>query len=285
MKSIETRIYERYETLSPSERRLADVILEHQRDLAVYTATELAGRAGVSKATAARLFQGLGYSTFNEAKRQVRAMQHWGSPLGVLEDHLESALQGASLLQVMQTDIANIRTTVDSIRPELFDQVVSLIDEARKVWIIGLRNGYGLAWHAKHYFGLARPDVQALAVGSASWGEEFSSMTPGDLLFAIGFRRRPKVLARLLETARQMGLKTVLLTDVSATQSARHANVVLRCHCHSPSPFSSFTAAVTILNFLAWALVARRGHDGVKWFQTVDHLISTLDDVSQPFRR
>lgn len=45
-KSLEARIYAVYSGLTPSERSLADVMLEHQMDLGLYTAGELAQKAG-----------------------------------------------------------------------------------------------------------------------------------------------------------------------------------------------------------------------------------------------
>jgi hypothetical protein len=85
-KSLEARIYTIYSSLSPAEKRLADVLLQHQMELPSYTAGELAEKAAVSKATAARLIRSLGYTTYPEAKRQIRMEQHWGSPLSGLAD-------------------------------------------------------------------------------------------------------------------------------------------------------------------------------------------------------
>jgi len=285
MKPIETRIYDQYETLSRSERRLADVVLEHQRDLPSYTATELASRAGVSKATAARLFKSLGYHTFDEAKREVRAARYWGSPLAVVEGRAVDETDGASLQGVVQADVANLKMTLESLHSADLDRVVAMMTDARRICIVGLRNSLGLAHLARHYLGFGRAEVQVMPVAGASWGEEFASLAPGDLMLAIGFRRRPKILARLLQTAQAMGVGTVLLTDMSATISARHADVVIRCHSKCPAPFSSFTAAITVINYLAWALIEAQGPAGVDRLRRLDELISALDDVSQPAKR
>jgi len=285
MKPIEARIYDHYDNLSRSERRLADVVLEHQRDLPSYTATELADRAGVSKATAARLFRSLGYRTFDEAKREVRAARYWGSPLAVVEARTGDEAPGASLQGVVQADIANLRMTLDSLQPDDLDRAAQMMAAARRIRIVGLRNSYGLAHLARHYLGFARSDIQVMPVGGASWGEEMASLSSGDLMFAVGFRRRPKILARLLQTARTMGIGTVLLTDMSATQSARHADVVIRCHVKCPAPFSSFAAAITVINYLAWAMVEAQGPDGIDRLRHIDELVSSLDDVSQPAKR
>ena len=59
-RSTISRIRVHYQSLPPSERKLADLILDFPGDIAGYSATELAHLAGVSKAAATRLFQRLG---------------------------------------------------------------------------------------------------------------------------------------------------------------------------------------------------------------------------------
>jgi len=159
------------------------------------------------------------------------------------------------------------------------------MSEERAIRIVGLRNSFGLAHLARHYLGFARADVQAMPVGGASWGEEVASLAPGDLMFAIGFRRRPKILARILETAQAMGVGTILLTDMSATLSARHADVVVRCHSRYAAPFWAFTAGSTVIDYRAWALVEAQGPAGIDRLRRIDELITSLDDVSQPAKR
>ena len=65
-------IQEHFEHLSPSERKLAELLLDRADDLLTYSASEMAAMAGVSKATAARLFRSLGYADFNEVRLQAR---------------------------------------------------------------------------------------------------------------------------------------------------------------------------------------------------------------------
>ena len=71
--TIEELIRSRYDGLSPSDRKLSDVIVARQKRLGAHSATELAQLAGVSKASAARYFKRLGYQDFNEFRAAVRA--------------------------------------------------------------------------------------------------------------------------------------------------------------------------------------------------------------------
>lgn len=279
---LEARIYAIYSTLSPAEKRLADILLQHQMDLPSYTAGELAAKAQVSKATAARLIRALGYATYPDAKRQIRTEQHWGSPRGGLEDPDRAPSGKASLSVTVQSDIDNIRTTAESIPPETLEAVSQVIASTRRLWIMGLRSGYGLALQASHYFRLMKDDVQVLPVGGGTYSHEIASIAKGDVVLFIAFRRRPRLLPAIIKEARSAGATTILLTDLSAAASAKAANHVLRCRCQSPSPFNSFAAAVTIINYLAWSVSTALGEASLARFEKIDRLVKLLDDVSTP---
>ena len=60
------RIQERSAHLTSSEKKIAQVLLQNQSLVETHTATELAAKAEVSKATTARFFRSLGYADFEE---------------------------------------------------------------------------------------------------------------------------------------------------------------------------------------------------------------------------
>lgn len=282
VRSLEARIYAIYSTMSPAEKRLADVLLQYQMELPSYTAGELADKAAVSKATAARLIRTLGYKTYPDAKRQIRADQHWGSPRAGLADPDRAPLEEVSIATTVQMDVDNIRATAEGLSGKTLQDVSSAIVEARRVWIMGLRSGYGLAHQAAHYFTLMKNDVQVLPAGGASYSHEIASIAKGDVMLIIAFRRRPRLLPTIIKEARAAGAVTVLITDLSAAASAKAAEHVLRCRCQSPSPFNSFVAALTIINYLAWSVATAMGEESLKRYEKIDRLVKLLDDVSTP---
>ena len=91
-----------------------------------------------------------------------------------------------------------------------------------------------------------------------------------------------RLLPTILKEARAAGATTVLITDLSASASAKAAEHVLRCRCQSPSPFNSFSAALTIINYLAWSVATAMGDASLKRYERIDWLVKRLDDVSTP---
>lgn len=283
-RSLESRIYSVYAALSPSERSLADVMLEHQMDLPLYTAGELARKAGVSTATAARLIRTLGYSSYPAAKRQIREATHWGSPQGGAIDAAQRSVEAPSLAAVVQTNIDNIRATADGIPPETLEAICNACVKAERIFLVGMRNGFGLAHYAAHYFGLIKDDVRVLPATGTSMAHELSGIRDGDLVICFAFRRRPRKLPLLLTEIRATGAIAVLITDISAAESARAADFVIRCRCHSLAPFNSFTAAATIIDCLSWTVAAQLGELSVERFRKIDRMVELIDDVATPKR-
>lgn len=284
MKPLDIRILDLFESLTPSEQRLANVVLEHQRDLAGYSATELAALAQVSKATAARLFKRLGYDGFDQARRQARSVRHWGSPLHALDYFVETERLDANPVIHVQADLANLSRTFEHLRPEALWQAVDALAEAERVWLIGFRGSYPLAFFARFWLALLKPDVRVLPAGGFSFAEDVIDISPSHVVLAIGFRRRPAILKALLEKARDAGAKIILITDLSASLTSRYADVVLRCHSRAPYLFDSYTAAISLMNYLAAALAQRLGEAGRARLRRIDELHDDLDRFSAPPR-
>ncbi len=284
MKFLDARILDIYEDLTPLERRLADVVLEHQRELASYSATELALQADVSKATAARLFQRLGYSSYKELRQQSRALRRWGSPLSLLEGLEEFDATQPSMVAHLQNDIANLTRTFQALQPDAINQVVDMLGRADRIWLIGFRASHELAELGAFWLRHLKYNVSLLPSGWMTFAEDVIDMRAGDAVLAIGFRRRPRMFRALLQNARDVGANVILVTDLSASTTAKLAHVVLRCHTRSSGVFDSYVAAASLLNYVLAALALRNGKAVRSRLQRIEDLHDKLDAFTLPTR-
>ena len=88
------RIQERSSRLTSSEKKIAQVLLQNQNLVETHTATELAAKAGVSKATTARFFRSLGYVDFEEVRLQAREERNRREPYTVFESTPQTVTLG-----------------------------------------------------------------------------------------------------------------------------------------------------------------------------------------------
>jgi len=274
---VDVRILDLYDRLSATERRLADTVLACQGDLASYSATELAGRAGVSKATAARFFRRLGYRDFTEARLQARSQRGWGSPLFQLAGVSDPARKAGNFGLHLTQDLQNITRTLEGLRSDAVGEAIDRLSQAPHLWVAGFRNSYALAHYARGLLIQVKPDVRLLPVGGQSLAEDLASVEPGDALLLIAFRRRPVLLRDLVAATQRAGATTILITDPSAAVTANLAPVVLRCHNRGIALFDSYAAAVSLLTFLCAAVGLRLGRESADRLERIESLHRDLD--------
>jgi DNA-binding MurR/RpiR family transcriptional regulator len=255
---LEQAIRDRYDMLPAGERKIADVLLELRSELAAYSATELAARAGVSKATAARLVRRLGYADFLEMRQQARAQRRNGSPLAELP---QTAGDGGSLGRHLEQDLICLSHSLGTLPPQLAQTAIDLLAKANRLWVVGFRNSHALALYARELLVQVKPDVRLLPLAGQTVAEDLASLGEDDVVLALGFRRRPPLLGRILATAWRAGAPVVLVGDPSLGEMAKWATVTLRCLNRGASPFDSYVAAISLLNFLCSGVARAMGEE------------------------
>ena len=265
---IDERITHLGATLSPQERRAAETLLEHLDDLATYRAAELAALAGVSKATMSRLFRSLGFAGFDEVREHLRELRAAGEPRRV---------DGAPDLDAHALDEASAILAVVG-RPEV-RQAAARLARAHRVLVVGWRNSHPVALHLREQLVQARPRVALAPLPGQVVGEELADLGPGDVVVAVGFRRRPAGFAAFLTAAAATGADVVLLGDPTAAGLAGCARVWLPCPIEGPLAFDSYAAAMSLVGVLADGVLSRTGPAGAARVGAISAAYDELAEV------
>lgn len=278
--SLEKRIRASFESLPNSERQIAELLLDFPSHLATHSATELATLSGTSKAAVTRLVQRLGYSSFAQARSEVRSAQQWGSPLYLSGEGPTDAAERHNALEThMAADIEILRKTLEGLGQSALDEVVTTLHKARRVVVIGHRNSALLAAYCRGQFGVLRGNVELAPMPGETLAEGLYGLNAEDVLFAVGFRRRVPAFMAALEVARKAGTRIVLLTDPSGAAISRRADWTIPCHCRGASIFDSYVAAVSIINFIANQLAAHGGPGARERLRGIEALHESLGDL------
>jgi len=279
--SIEHLIRSRYDGLSRSDRKLSDVIVARQKDLLAYSATELAQFAGVSKASAARYFKRLGYQDFNDFRAKVRASFSSESPLSNLERVTRNGNQHPGFSDHVAVDARNLAQTLERLNPDDMNKALALLKKARRLWVAGYRNGYATAFYAHALFSHAKPNVSLVNEAAANSADILAEVQSGDVLFAVDFRRRTRLLPKVIQVARDLGAAVVLLTYEPLSDLAAQADLVLTCATEGSAIFDSYVAAMSIVNYLGTELVREAQLSSRKRMQRIEQVHELLDDLDE----
>jgi len=277
--TIQESILAVYDQLPPSERKLADITLSKLSSLASYSATELAGEAQVSKATAARFFRRVGYPSFSQARRQARAEAHMASPLYALAGVDAKERPTDALSRHLATDIRNLSETFQLQNASTLANAALVIAKAHRVRVAGMRNGHFVALYAANLLSQVRESVEPLPTSAMTLAEDLASIGHGDVVIVVDFRRRAAMLQTIVQAARTAGASLVFLSGAGMAALSRPGDLVVTCLTDGSSLFDSYVAAVSIVNFLGASVAKELGKSGRRRLETIEKLHEVLGDL------
>ena len=272
-----------YSALSPAEKKLVDVILDHQHHLASYSATELARLAGVSKSTAARVFRRLGFQDFNQFRMKCRGIEPMGySPLTNLAQRTPHPTTVRERLDVhIERERENLAGMQRDSMPEELERAVQLMRDARRVWVLGFRNSYAPAFYAQSLFSHVLSDVQLVNDPAAKFADVLADIRDTDVLFVVDFPRQIQLLLHLVRVAKNYGAHIVVLSNTPVSDVCALADVVIPCAAKHSDIFDSYTAAISMVNFIGNELAACCSEKASQRMQRMEDIHQQIGDLYQ----
>nr|WP_318385056.1 MurR/RpiR family transcriptional regulator [uncultured Enterobacter sp.] len=278
MQQLDERLRASYDDLSPQEQRVAAFIMDHFDDLVSYNSAELAQLSGVSKATVSRLFKHLGYDRFKDMRDELRTLRQSGVPIAENRD----AVQGNTLLaRHYKQEMANLTQWVNTLDAGQFNAVITALDEAKRVFIIGLRNSAPVALHLRQQLMQTRGQVYLMPQPGQTLAEELVDITPQDLVVVVAFRRRPGIIVPLLQALRDRQVPVLAVSEPQATGVKTLCRWHIALPLDSVSAFDSYSSAMSLVNLLANALLHNSLTQGRQRIHHIAALYTELDELEQ----
>lgn len=275
------RLLEHYNAMPRAERRLADLLLEDVRAVIDNSATTLAQRAGVSKATAARLFQRLGYPSFKAAQKGLKEARAEPVPVRYGPALQRHAGKRPELGQHLQTELQNLVSTIEQQRSDELAQAVRLLAQAEKLWVVGFGDNYSLAHFARSQLIKVRTDIRLIPLGGFSVPEEFASLTASDVMLAFAVGRRTRSLRNIVLSAAASGTRILYLTDGPALATG-NGSLTLKVRSTGTAMFDSPTAAVSLMAWLCASLGAYLGEAAIRRLERIDTIHEEWGELVHP---
>ncbi|MDR2360859.1 MAG: MurR/RpiR family transcriptional regulator [Oscillospiraceae bacterium] len=250
---ILTYLSENRHTFSRGQKKIADYILKNFDKAAFLTAGKLAGITEISESTVVRFAADLGYSGYpamREALQDVFRSRQTSIQRAEIANEILREEEDA-LTAVLNTDIANLRLTLDSIDREAFKNAVGQIASAERVYIMGLRTSATLASFLGFYLDMLLENVKLV--------HEYDEVTmtrfrPTDVFIGISFPRYSRRTVEAIHTARNKGASVIAITDTNTSPIAKAANYNIFAKSRMVSFADSMVAALSVINALIAAV-------------------------------
>lgn len=213
-----------YATLSVSERKIADYLLEHPAEALYLSITDVADRAEVGEATVSRFCRKLGLRGFQELKVML-AQEKGPAAVRVVGPPGDGDL-AILTRQKAQQSIKVIEDTARLLDQQALERAITLLTEARKIDFYGLGTSGLTALDAQHKFlslgkhcnAFVDPHVQAMSA---------SLLSSLDVAVAFSHSGSTKDAVTSLRWARESGAHTICITSFGRSPITRVADVAL----------------------------------------------------------
>ncbi|AHN72582.1 MurR/RpiR family transcriptional regulator [Aggregatibacter actinomycetemcomitans] len=219
-----------YQSLTKTEKKIADVISQSPEMVMQYSLSELASNLNVGEATFVRFCRTLGFKGFSDFKLAFSielATARESRDDTVLETEIMPDDDSLKIAHKLQAAISKVMDeTVNLLDFQQLESVVRAIQKAKRVFLFGVGSSGVTAEDAKNKF--MRIGVPVDATGNNHFMYmQAALLKETDVAIGISHSGYSQETAHTLKIAKQNGATTVALTHSLRSPITEHADFVL----------------------------------------------------------
>ena len=246
---------QKYDTFSKVNKKLADLVRENHSTIVFMSIIEFSTYAEVSPASITRFAKELGYAGFPAFQKDLQQIVRKETidrkeiRLSLLDENTDDVLaqwQGSG--DELLTNIENLKATLTESLTNEFLSAVDTIAKAKKIYIIGLRSSYSVAYYFYFLLKEIRPNTQLVAPRTGDLFDKIMNIDEDSLLVSIGFSKYTKQTAHVTEYFSNRGAKIIAITDSYSSPLSVLSDISLIAA--NPKNSYSFVSAMSIMNAL-----------------------------------
>lgn len=274
MNNLLSDIQQNINSYSKSQKKIAKFILEQYDKAAFMTAQKLGNEVGVSESTVVRFANTLGYEGFPELQEDLREIaKNKLTTLQRYEIMLEKLGNKDILSKVINSDISNLKSTLEQIDKEDFDVAVETILHSDKIYVLGVRSSSSLASFFGFYLNLLFENVKLVSSTSASeMFEQILKVKEGDVVIGITFPRYSRRTVKALEYAKSQGASVIGITDTPQSPITHCSDISLYAQSSMVSFVDSLVAPLSLINALIVAIGMKKKGEIADTFNNLEKI-------------
>lgn len=267
-------IEEQISGFSKGQKLIAKYIIEHYEKAAYMTASRLGATVGVSESTVVRFASEVGYDGYPQLQKALQELIRNRLTSVQRMEITEGQMQSTEILRkVLSMDADRIKRTLEEISEEEFERAVQAINNARKIYIIGIRSSANIARFMYFYFNHIFDNAQLVNTTSSSeMFEQIFRTGKDDVLIALSFPRYSRQTAKAVSYATDKGATVIAITDSKESPIAQKAAITLLARSDMASFVDSLVAPLSLVNALIVALGMARKDKIAEAYSELEHI-------------
>ena len=215
-----------YQSLTKSEKKIADTILRSPDLVSQCSLSEIAKHLQVGEATLVRFCRTKGFSEF-KLELSIELATKDNQDESILETEIMPSDDSLTIAQKLQTAVANVmEETINLLDLKQLEEVVKVLKKARRIFLFGVGSSGVTAEDAKNK--LMRIGFQVDASGNNHFMYmQAALLTSSDVAIGLSHSGYSAETAHTIKIAKQNGATTVALTHSLRSPVTEYADYVL----------------------------------------------------------
>lgn len=190
-----------------------------------------------------------------------------------MKEKFEKVSEKEVLTEILESDMENIKGTMEEIDKEAFSMAADMIQNARRIYICGIRNCEPLADFLGFYLNMMFEEVHVVRTSSASEiFEQLMRIGSEDVLIGISFPRYSMRTLKAMELANNRSARVISITDSIHSPLNLYSSCNLICKSAMASVVDSLTAPLSVINAMIVTLCLKNQNALKESIETLDNL-------------
>lgn len=260
--SVLTLIRAKYDSLSDSQKNVADYVLNHADKVMLSSLSDLARAVNVSETTVIRFLHKLNYSSYQVFRVNIAQELSRNTPEAIYDDVTEHDSVGDIVKKVVQTTVESIKNSAGIIDADQLEKMIHKIAVSRRVLIIGVGATAAIAFDFQHK--LLKLGIDATFCSDPHIiNIRCLNLTPDDLLIALSHSGESREILDGVKYARQAKCPVACITSYANSSLVRQSDcTVLSSSVETQYRSDAMTSRIiqlTIIDMVYVSLATRMG--------------------------
>lgn len=261
-KKISDLVVARRETLTVTERRLAQLVCDDPEAVAFGNTASVARAAETSAPSVVRFAVKLGFQGFVDLQAAIRR-----DLSGRISSSYRRSREPAAFSDLnawIEVETLNARETLTEAWPKVGLAAAWLADPGRRIFVLAAEQWAGPGRTFADFLQLIRGRVQRLSGSPFRVTSQLSVARPGDVIVTMDAQRNERWVMETHAMARRLGLQAIAVTDSPLNPIAVDSDLHFRVWRATCGLFESKTGVSALLNLLLDATGRAMGEDAVR---------------------
>lgn len=279
-REIKKRIQEKYNTLPKNQQRVADHLINNLDEIPFMSIQDLSKVVEVSVASIVRFAQGIGFTGFNELRAEIASsLKNQLSNKEIFPLFEKHQTKEDLLTEVANVDITNINNTLNLIDRKVFDDLISSINSADRVFTAGLGISYLLSEILAYQLTQVGIDASALKHTHTLFHEQILFLTKGDLLITFSFPPYSKETVDAARFAAERNIHVIAITNKNASPVTFYSKASLIVKSDNMLYTNSFAAISVLINAIATACAVKKKSRANKILKETEEIMVAQNQI------